>query len=75
MPSFVRADGLQEMAAEENDTSGTDPVPADKETLSSRMRELILRSKAEERRKPENEKRSEGESRRRGDTRDGSTHD
>jgi hypothetical protein len=55
------------MAADKSDASGADPVPADKESLSLRMRELLLRSKVEERRDPENGKTSDGERRRRGD--------
>jgi hypothetical protein len=64
------------MDADKSDASGADPVPADKESLSLRMRELLLRSKVEERRDPEKGNASEGERRRRGDDTDGdSTRD
>jgi hypothetical protein len=63
------------MAADKSDASGADPVPGDKESLSLRMRELLLRSKVEERRDPENGNNSDGERRRRGDDTHGDTHD
>jgi hypothetical protein len=64
------------MAGDETNRSGADPVPADKQSLSLRMRELLLRSKVEERRDSDNENTSEGERRRRGDdTNDGLTRD
>jgi hypothetical protein len=47
------------------DTSAAQ-VPADKENLSSRMRELLLRATVEERRKQESEN-PDGERRRRSD--------
>jgi hypothetical protein len=48
------------------DTSDAAQVPADKENLSSRMRELLLRATVEERRKQESEN-PDGERRRRSD--------
>ena len=66
---------VRQMAADKSGASGADPVPADKESLSLRMRELLLRSKVEERRDPENGTTSEGERRRRGDDKHGDTHD
>jgi hypothetical protein len=50
-----------------NDSEGKGLVPSDKESLSSRMRDLLMRVTVEERRKPQEGTQSAAERRRRTD--------